>query len=153
MRVRERGQGCEPRCWGTLLSEPFCVFNLLTQFQRSGVHGGVLPVFGPSVIAQQLHASWAVGGQTIPCTPFPSPSSAASSSSPCPSSLPHSPVFHSVICPSPFISPLAPFFNLLLPLKNLRWAASENMWFKGDVREQPQPGECYGGNMGRKDMR
>lgn len=62
---------CEQRCWGTLLSEPSCVFNLLTHFQ--GARSRVSPIFSPSVIPQQLQASLDHYGQTIPCPPSPPP--------------------------------------------------------------------------------
>lgn len=69
MRVRELE--CEQRCWGTLLSEPSCVFNLLTHFQEA--RSRVSPIFSPSVIPQQLQASLDHYGQTIPCPPSPPP--------------------------------------------------------------------------------
>lgn len=62
MHARELDRVCERRCWGTLLSEPFCVSNLLTQFGRSGVRSRVFHVFS-------MPCSWVPLWSPSSCTP------------------------------------------------------------------------------------
>lgn len=134
------------------LYEPFCVSNLLTQFQRSGARGRVSPLF-------PLLCSWAPLWSPSSCTP-PRPSLANNT-------LPYLPspsypflllVLMSFILSSVCLHILAlvSFSYCLLLLfiyflRNFADAAFENMCFKGDVKGQLQAGEYCRETMGRKE--
>lgn len=143
---RERNEllQCEQRCWGTLLSESSCVFNLLTHFQ--GGHAGSSQSPVPLLDPQQLPPSADPLGQTIPCPSSPAP----------PTLLPLSPILSSVCL---HISALASFPNLLLSFSEEKKGKSTQLlplrlyfFSRSDVKGQAQPGESYSWYMGRVDV-